>query len=228
MPIVTLPGGEVRDEIRQPLYDTVELTAGETLAGVYNFFTSLVYETGMPSAGSPKSIAKTNMTTPGQLQTAVSFRTQGLCLDASFSNSASDGTNPGGVITASKVLPIIMERGGVILNVGVKNYWQGPARFACGRMDVWGQNLGANFAAVTQANGSDATIFTQKYGWASIQPVVFQGRHVIDINPLQNFLLQLTVAEADLTAFEDALAIPAGINISLVGSLKGLLRRPVQ
>ena len=58
MPIVTLPGGEVRDEIRQPLYDTVDLK-NTTLPGVYNFFSSVVN-----SAGVPKSIASKRLSDP--------------------------------------------------------------------------------------------------------------------------------------------------------------------
>ena len=38
MPIVTLPGGELRDEIRQPAYDTITLAAGDAIVGVCWFF----------------------------------------------------------------------------------------------------------------------------------------------------------------------------------------------
>jgi hypothetical protein len=203
MPIVQLPGGEVRDEIRQPLYDTVEVLAGAGLAGVYNFFSTI-----NTPAGVPKTIAKTNMTTPGQLQTAVSFRVQGLCLDAS--NFQSDNTS---------ALPIVLQRGGCVLNVGVKTYWQGPSRFAAGRMSS---------AFATAVGGLPLTLVDQQFGWPSIQPVVFQGRHVIDINPLQNFLFQLSINAQDLTVAEAAHVIPAGEDLSLVASLKGLQRRPVQ
>lgn len=206
MPIVTLPGGEIRDEIRQPLYSTVDLNAGASVAGVYNFFSSIV-----TPAGVPQTIAKTNMTTPGQLQTAVSFRVQGLALDAmNYVQGPAFGNNP-------YIITTILNRGGAQLNVGVKTYWQSPARFAAGRMTEYG------------VGGSqvDASLL-QQYGWAAVQPVVFQGRHVIDINPLQNFLFQLSVSAQDLTVSETALTVDQGTIISLVASLKGLQRRPVQ
>lgn len=201
MPIVTLPGGEIRDEIRQPLYDTIELTGPTGIAGVYNFFSSIV-----TPAGQPKTIAKTNMTTPGQLQTAVSFRTQGLCLDISNFLVAN--------ATVTSPVAVILERGGLEFNVGVKNYWQGPSRFAMGRL--------------TTDNDTGALV-SQQSGWPSIQPVIFQGRHVVDINPLQNFLVKLSINTQDLIASEQsATLVAANTQISLLASLKGLLRRPVQ
>ena len=203
MPIVTLPGGEVRDEIRQPLYDTVELQGGASLAGVYNFFSSIVN-----AAGLPKTIAKTNMTTPGQLQTAVSFRVQGLCLDAMNTD-----------ILNADIIPTIINRAGAQLNVGVKTYWQSPARFAAGRMTEYG---------IAGTVAAQPAVLLQQYGWAAVQPVVFAGRHVIDINPLQNFLFQLSINAQDLTATEQAYVVAQGTDVSLVASLKGLQRRPVQ
>ena len=151
MPIVTLPGGEVRDEIRQPLYDTVELQGGASLAGVYNFFSSIVN-----AAGLPKTIAKTNMTTPGQLQTAVSFRVQGLCLDAMNTD-----------ILNADIIPTIINRAGAQLNVGVKTYWQSPARFAAGRMTEYG---------IAGTVAAQPAVLLQQYGWAAVQPVVFAGQ----------------------------------------------------
>ena len=210
MPIVTLPGGEVRDEVRQPLYDTIELLDGQGLVGVYNFFSSVVVASG-PYAGTPKTIAKTNMTTPGQLQTAVSFRIQGLCLDAMVAESSA------GAWENVSVIPTILNRGGLLLNVGVKTYWQGPARFAAGRMTEYG--IGS---AATPA------VLLQQYGWAAVQPVIFAGRHVVDVNPLQNFLVQLSVNQQDLTTAEKNIVVAPGTDISLVASLKGLMRRPVQ
>jgi len=199
MPIVTLPGGELRDEIRQPLYDTVTQAAAETLAGTRRFFSSIV-NTG----GTPKSNLKTNLTQPGSLETAVSFRVQGMCFDASNDDAAN-----------LTILPVALAKSSLVLKVGVKDYWTGPARFAGGRMTV-------------TADNSAAAFIYQQYGWPAVQPVVFQGKHVIDINPLQNFLVTWQILAADLTAGEAALAPAAGTELNYVMSLKGLLRRPVQ
>jgi hypothetical protein len=209
MPIVTLPGGELRDEIRQPLYDTVGLLAGQTLGtlGTENFFQTLVDENG-----NNKSLAETNLTQPGSLQTAVSFRVQGLSFDAQ--NDA---------IANVEVLPTLLNRSSLSFSVGVKNYWQGPARFAAGRETEY---LMAGSGAATGAIIAGRTF--QQYGWSAVQALVFQGKHVIDINPLQNFNVAWTTQVQDLTAAEAAIAVAAGTDMWFVTSLKGLLRRPVQ
>jgi hypothetical protein len=199
MPIVTLPGGELRDEIRQPLYDTVVLAAGATLAGTYRFFSSVT----TPS-GAPKSAAQTNMKQSGSLETAVSFRVQGLCFDAQNALEAN--------IT---ILPVVLNKSSITLNIGQKQYWQSPARFAGGRM--W-----------AEYDASAAPAALQQYGFSAIQPVVFQGKHVIDINPLQAFQVIWDLQAVDLTAAEAALTIAAGTDQWFQASLKGLQRRPVQ
>lgn len=191
MPIVTLPGGELRDEIRQPLYDTIVLAAGDAIAGIRRFFQTTTI------GANPKSLAFTNMEQPGSLPTATSFRVQGLCIDADARAVNLD------------ILPVFLRKSSVSLQVGVKNYWQSPLRFACGRMQT-----------------AEATY--QQYGWAAVQPVVFQGKHVVDINPLQNFQIVWSAAAADLTAAEAAITVDADTDLVFVASLKGLLRRPVQ
>lgn len=112
MPIVRLPGGELRDEIRQPLHDTVDITAATPLPGVRTFFQDV---TG-------KSLAQTNLTTTGGLPIATSFRIQGIALDAH------------NVLAAQQqLLPLMIENSSLVLKVGEKDYWRGAARFAAGR-----------------------------------------------------------------------------------------------
>lgn len=208
MPIVTLPGGELRDEIRQPAYDSITLAAGDSLAAIRRFFAS-----NQVSGGSPKSLAQTNMEQPGSFPTATSYRVQGLTIDADNSSlTAATATN-------LNILPVLLRKSSISLQVGVKNYWQSPLRFACGRMQ-------STFATAVGA----VPLFAgyQQYGWAAVQPVVFQGKHVIDINPLQNFQIVWQCAAADLTAAEVALTVAANTDLVFVASLKGLLRRPVQ
>ena len=204
MPIVTLPGGELRDEIRQPLYDTVDLAAGDALAGIRRFFSSVTTSTNQP-----KSLAMTNMKQPGSLETAVSFRCQGMAFDAMNTTPAN-----------ASLLSVIIQKSSLSLNVGVKNYWQGPARFAAGRYLQHASN-GTNAVLAL------GTLF-QQFGWPAIQPIVFQGKHVIDINPLQNFQVVWEINSQDLTATEAALTVGVGTDLPIVSSLKGLLRRPVQ
>jgi hypothetical protein len=193
-----LPGGELRDEIRQPLYDTITLAAGDSILGTRRFFSSNVL-----TSGAPKSIAQTNLEQSGSLPTATSFRVQGLCVDAD--NNDQNGNN-------IFLLPIFGRSSSVSLQVGVKNYWNSPLRFAAGRMQ--------------QTIGSVAQLY-QQYGWAAVQPVVFQGKHVIDINPLQNFQIVWQTLAQDMTAAQAAFTVST-TDLYFVASLKGLLRRPVQ
>lgn len=198
MPIVTLPGGELRDEIRQPLYDTIIVAAAEGLVGVRRFFQSNVI-----AGGAPKTLAATNMEQPGSLPTATSFRVQGLAIDA-------DNSEP----LNNAFLSAFLRSSSVSLQVGVKNYWQSPLRYACGR-------LLSDLGGIVDES-------YQQYGWPAVQPVVFQGKHVVDINPLQNFQIAWVTAAQDLTAAEAALTVAANTQLIFQASLKGLLRRPVQ
>lgn len=200
MPIVTLPGGELRDEIRQPAYDTVTLAAGDAVTGVRRFFQSLVI-----AAGAPKTLAATNMESAGQFPTATSYRVQGLVVDADNDSLVSNN---------ALLLAMFLRSSSISLQVGTKNYWQSPMRFACGRM-------------MSDLGGLNTQIY-QQYGWSAIQPVVFQGKHVIDINPLQNFQVAWVTDAQDLTAAEAAYTVGAATQMKFVCSLKGLLRRPVQ
>lgn len=198
MPIVRLPKGELRDEIRQPLYDTIDLDDATVLPAQFSFF----------SAVQGKSLVRSNLRTNAQLETAVSFRVQGLCLDAQ--NFRLGNQN---------VIPQILERSSLQLQIGEKIYWTGTGRLAAGRMYQ---------DAALDASAAPASVLLQQYGWAAVQPVILQGRHVVDINPLQNFTCAFSIG--DMTAAELVAATPvvADVNVSFVFSLKGLLRRPVQ
>lgn len=196
MPIVTLPGGQVRDEIRQPIYDTRDLDAGVSPVGTFNFYSNV----------QGRSLLKTNLRQNNLLETAVSFRVQGLALDAQNTATAN-----------FQVIPVVLIKSSLRLVIGEKDYWKGPSRYAGGRM----------WAALATGNLSD--FLQQQYGWAAIQPVVFQGKHVIDINPLQSFRTEMVIDAADVNAGEITNMTPAATTVvSFVFSLKGLLRRPVQ
>lgn len=195
MPIVRLPSGELRDEIRQPVYDTIAIVAAESPVGVRRFF----------SAVQGKTLAQTNLRQNNLLETAVSFRMMGLALDAQNFYVANDGA-----------LPIIMENSSLTLRIGEKQYWQGPFTFVGGRITPF-YAIGAG--AVDKSY--------QKFGMAAVQPVVLEGKHVVDINPLQSFSGEWICD--NLTAAELALATPAANTaLKFCLSLKGLLRRPVQ
>lgn len=192
----------------QPAYDTITLAAGASAAGTRRFFQS-----NTTAAGAPKSLAQTNMESVGQFPNATSFLLQGLTIDADNSSLSAAGA------TNLEMLPLFLRKSSISLQIGVKNYWQSPLRFACGRMT-------SDFSSAV--GGTPLSMAYQQYGWAAIQPVVFQGKHVVEINPLQNFQIAWATLADDLTAAEAALTVAVGTDLVFVASLKGLLRRPVQ
>lgn len=195
MPIVRLPNGSLRDEVRQPLYDTIAIAAAESPVGSRSFFSQV----------QGKSKARSNLRQNNLLETAVSYRVQGLGVDCqSFYEQNIDA------------LPIIMENSSIQLKIGEKIYWEGPMTFCSGRIQA---------AYATSAS----EYVHQKFGDAAVSSVVLQGKHTVDINPLQSFSALWNIDQADLTAAEIAAATPAAnTNLKFIFSLKGLLRRPVQ
>ena len=192
MPILRLPKGSLRDEIRIPLYDTITLESGYTPAGQRQFFSSV--------QGKPKS--RTNLKANNILENSVSYRVQGLALDVE------------NIYHANKaVIPLLIQNSSVRVRIGEKDYWEGASLFLSGRMN----EMTAGPAASTH----------QRLGDVAVQAVMLQGKHVIDINPLQGFFAEWNVG--DLSAAETALvAIAANTRLHFVFSFKGLLRRPVQ
>lgn len=120
MPIVRLPGGALRDEIREPLFDTIDLTAGAVAPGTRTFFQDV----------QNKDITQTNLRQSKQLETAVSFRIMGMAVDVQNFYGANE-----------QALPLIMENSATRLIVGEKIYHEGAMRFAAGRIysDVAGK-----------------------------------------------------------------------------------------
>lgn len=201
MPIVRLPKGSLRDEIRMPLYDTIQIAASESPVGTRRFF----------SAVQGKSAARTNLRQNNLLETAVSYRVQGMGIDCQNFYSQN--------IAA---LPIIMENSSLIVKIGEKEYWKGPMTFLAGR-------ISSAYAAATTVAATTINNVHQKFGDVAVQSVVLQGKHCIDINPLQSFVAQWDIDAADLTAAEIAAATPAAnTNLKFIFSFKGLQRRPVQ
>jgi hypothetical protein len=201
MPIVRLPQGSLRDEVRQTLYDTLTIQAAESPVGVRRFFSNV----------QGKSRARTNLRQANLLETAVSYRVQGMGLEAQNFYAAN-----------ASALPIIMENSSLRLRIGEKDYWEGPMIFLCGRIEQ-------NAAAATTVAATTIDHVYQRFGSPAVQSVALQGKHTVDINPLQSFFVEWVCDAADLTAGEIAAATPAAAtNIKFVFSLKGLLRRPVQ
>lgn len=204
MPLVSLPGGQLRDEIRNPLYDSDDLLAGQSPVGTTFFFAS----TTNPD-GSPKDLSQTNLTQASALPTATSFRCQGYAVDAQSYYEAN-----------RFCLPIIQDHSSIQLNVGEKQYAQLPWVYLGGRLDV-------NQAISTTVAASTAERNYQKFGQSAVAPVVLTGKHVIDILPIQQFKAIWTCQ--NLTGAEVTAATPAAATfIRFYFAMKGLLRRAVQ
>lgn len=207
MPIVRLPNGDLRDEIRVPLYDTLSfgLTSfnptwlSPSAADTQQFFTNI----------QNKMKWQTNLTQPNLLETAVSFRVQGLAMDVQYVNTAQ-------TVAQSAWLPSFMDYSSLRLHIGEKDYWEGPLVYLMGRLV---QN-----AAV--ADPAKDIIYYESAGAPAVQGVILSGRHVIDINPLQSFYGVLSVDVPP--TLDGLLALTVNDTINAKFSLKGLKRRPVQ
>jgi hypothetical protein len=192
MPILRLPEGELRDEIRLPLYDQVTIAAAESPVGIRQFY----------SAVQGKNRSQTNLRQNNLLETAVSYRVQGMAVDA-------QNRSPLNI----DALAIIMENSSVRVRIGEKDYWEGPMTYLSGRLSHF-------------SSGSTDVVY-QRFGDLAIQPVMLEGKHVVDINPLQSFFAEWTCHQ--LSVADTAAATPdAGTYLKFYFSFKGLLRRPVQ
>lgn len=196
MPIVRLPqGGELRDEIRQAIYDQMRIKAGETVEGTRSFFSSV----------QGKPLSQSNLRQNNLLETAVSFRVQGMGFDAQIWDAANRA-----------VLPAIMDNSSMNIRIGEKIYWRGNLAFIVGRMT-------SNEAVCSITNQLERTYM--HYGEPVAAPIQLTGKHVIDINPLQSFAAEWTVdRDADL----GALVVAPNTRICFTFSFKGIMRRPVQ
>lgn len=222
MPIVRLPNGDLRDEIRQPLYDTISIGgASVNYVGKVGNKPSDLNNQSFFSNIQGKEQWQTNLRQPNLLETAVSFRVQGMSLDAQYINVSPTAFN-------QFALPSIMDFGSLRLHIGEKDYWTGSLVYVMGRVE---QNGAISHVPEIQcqcvaAPATDVGFLYQRAGAQAVQGVVLSGRHVVDINPLQSFYAVMLVSQ-NITAAADAV-LPASDAINMKLSLKGLQRRPVQ
>lgn len=129
MPVLKLPGGSLRDEIREPLYDSIDLSGNVSTVN-QRFFASV----------QGKTLAQTNLRTDSRLEVANSFRMMGMAIDVQNFTAAN-----------AAAIPRILENSSLELRIGEKLYWQGPMRFISGRL--WTDVAGSGAAAVYQQHG---------------------------------------------------------------------------
>lgn len=113
MPRVRLANGELRDQIRLDIFDTIIQAVGQSLEGTQKFFVDTAN----------KEASQSNLSTSGLFENQVSYLVQGLGFDALTFN-----------LENQKLLPQIMDASSLNFEVGEKSYWRGPLRFVAGRI----------------------------------------------------------------------------------------------
>lgn len=187
----------VLDQIRQPIFDTITLDDSSTINTTRQFF----------SAVQGKASYLTNLRQNNLLEQSVSFRVQGLAIDA-HTVSDDDGT-----LSNAGFLQKMMEHSAIRLRIGEKLYWEGPMRFATGRVHAFHE----------KDNSAAATVYNfEQYGAPAVAGIILAKKDSIDVPPLQSFRVEWETTDLSGTT------VVANNDIKFVCSLKGLLRRPVQ
>ncbi len=193
-----LAQGDVRDEIRETLYDSIDIANGESPVAIRRFFQTV---TG-------KNLAQTNLRLNGTLESSVSFKVMGLAIDAQ------------NLYSANKLgLGLIMEHSSIKLRIGEKDYWSGPMLFVAGRVWHHSARAGAADAETVYQHFGDVAVapvvLAGKHAVEINQQQNFQVEWVCD-----------GMSAAEIASSTPAAG--AGTKQRYVFSLKGLKRRPVQ
>ena len=177
MPRIKLATGEIRDQVRLNLFDT--LTQTGSILGQNKFFTNI----------QGKGITETNMKIQATLEQGVSFLVQGVALDALVYKAGLD-----------LVIAEVMDKSACILTVGEKDYLKAPTRHVGGKIRSYNADIA-------------------QYGSHAESCYKLAGLDSITIPSVQTFALILDV-NTSVSSGADS--------IRYVGTLKGLMRRPVQ
>lgn len=202
MPIIRLPKGELRDEVRYPLIDGREYQDGTDPSGSYDFFSQV----------QGKGRYLTNLQQNSILPQGNSFRIMGISFNMQNANPA-----------RRNLLTWLQEKSSIELWVGEKKYFDSPLLFVAGRLE---QNYAVSAGSATTALTER---LHQKFGTAVGAPVLLSGKHVVDISPLQQFYIRHNCNALSAQQIAELTAAPvAGFSNVLYACLSGLLRRPVQ
>lgn len=189
---------ELRDEVRNPIYDSFDILAGgAALLGTRSFFSNV----------QGKGRSQTNLRQNNILESMVSFRILGIGMHSQNIYAAN-----------ANVMPLIMENSFVNLRITEKTYYEGPVTLVAGKLDLSVALDGA--AAPVQQ-------LYQRYGQVQDLGVVLGGKHFVDIAQLQSFALDWTVEGLTATE-QGIATMAANTKLRVYGVLNGLLRRPVQ
>jgi hypothetical protein len=137
MPRVTLKNGELRDQVRMDLYDSL-YQAQASLRGTQKFFSNT----------QGKTLVDTNMRLNGTLENQVSFLVQGVGLDAIVYDAGND-----------VVLAEMLDASAVKLVIGEKEYLRAPTRYLTGKLRSYNTDIaqyGTNHDSVYALKGHDS------------------------------------------------------------------------
>jgi hypothetical protein len=106
-------GVELRDQIKNPIYDSIDITSASVITDERSFFQST----------QGKSLVQTNLRTNGQLERNKSFRIMGIEVFASSSDP-----------DKIELLELFSNYSYVQLWLAEKQYWESPLRFVTGKI----------------------------------------------------------------------------------------------
>jgi hypothetical protein len=131
---LALPGqAAIRDQIREPIYDTIIVDAAENPSGTsYVFFENV--------QGKGKNL--TNLRQPKILEGQVSFLIDRVSIECQNQYAANSGA-----------LPVIIESSSVKLRIGEKDYYEAPMRFITGGLYVEDADPAKHYSHSKSMNG---------------------------------------------------------------------------
>jgi len=128
-------GVALRDQIKQPLYDSLDITDNSVITEERQFFANT----------QGKSLTQSNLRGNGSLERNKSFRIMGIQVDA-VSNDADK----------QELLPLFSTYSYLQLWLAEKQYWESPLRFATGKIRNSVALAGGTDAASYYAQFGDA------------------------------------------------------------------------
>lgn len=199
-----VPG--IQDWIQQPLYDTVLVTSGTTLA---TFFQQPIGQGTEPfnavGVAGGKTLASTNMDLAGQLAAGFFFQLMGFRVAYPWNVTQAD-------------ISAVLNAAVFTFTVGAKPFLQVPLRTL--------PSGNGPFGFYTQTAAATAAIATS--GWPSMQNGFAIGRKPLTLKATENFKVTITwpasagCPACTTTGFQVATSLPITVY------LDGYLGRPVQ
>lgn len=194
----------LRDSIAQPLYDTVLVATGATLATFFQVPVGQGVDAfNAVGVTTPKTLAATNMDLAGQLPAGYSFQLMGFRIAFPWNTTQADISGA--------------------LNAAVFQFQVGSKPFLTVPVTTIPSGNGP-FGFYTQAAAATAAIVTS--GWPSMQNAFAIGRKPLILNATENFVARILWPANTPTITTTGFAVASSLPIRVY--LDGFLGRPVQ